>query len=189
MKLDFNTSHVTVYLLLSVRLLLFALFQYISCYCLSSLANLIPLAYLISIHLMLLFIDGDATRALMTQKFQYISCYCLSTMFYLSLLNLQISIHLMLLFIFTEARSVLLKILFQYISCYCLSILYGKNIPEDGNFNTSHVTVYRKRNHLRLNTLQHFNTSHVTVYRRCTERKESPTRISIHLMLLFILCT
>ena len=97
------------------------IFQYISCYCLSSYGKY--------------GIDNLV-------KFQYISCYCLSK----CLLNMQyvfrISIHLMLLFIpvQTEHQSAkcyfntshvtvyliqfcksIYLLVFQYISCYCLS--------------------------------------------------------------------
>ena len=74
----FNTSHVTVYpqpLELSYS---FLLFQYISCYCLSTYLCFCFYQILISIHLMLLFIGTDGDNANAEYKFQYISCYCLS---------------------------------------------------------------------------------------------------------------
>mgnify|MGYP001779365904 CR=1 FL=1 len=79
-------------------------------------------------------------------------------------LEFRISIHLMLRFI------------------YMLSCLY----EIYRNFNTSHVTVYLKNSALKLGTTMYFNTSHVTVYpqsRKWLSRKE---KISIHLMLRFI---
>ena len=77
-----------------------------------------------------------------------------------------ISIHLMLLFI---------------------STMLADRIKGGTHFNTSHVTVYLVRMwfwkwHI------HFNTSHVTVYRKTwREAVSCYIRISIHLMLLFIL--
>ena len=142
-------------------------FQYISCYCLSSV------------------IQVDRFHA---SSFQYISCYCLSYLRHVySHLSLNfntshvtvyryhstsfffatfISIHLMLLFIKEQkAEEIYLK-LFQYISCYCLSHFLLLVQMQLFNFNTSHVTVYLDSNHV-LNC---------------------PSNISIHLMLLFIVC-
>ena len=118
-------------------------------------------------------------------SFQYISCYCLSRKKQRLQLKVLISIHLMLLFI----RSV-------------------QSIWEQREyFNTSHVTVYRKRYrcifcrttisiHLMLLfiknfkpkscALSHFNTSHVTVYHAFVHHSTPLLVISIHLMLLFI---
>ena len=82
--------------------------------------------------------------------------------------------------------------------------------PRFVNFNTSHVTVYHKGTQLRKEQTKNFNTSHVTVYRRHTGndhpvsefqyiscyclsvlkyRIRPVEKISIHLMLLFILHT
>ena len=64
---DFNTSHVTVYLGPIFVFSCFAVFQYISCYCLSPL---------------------DYSSVINAISFQYISCYCLSnelTPFYIFL--------------------------------------------------------------------------------------------------------
>ena len=76
---DFNTSHVTVYLVIPMR---------------SGPVNNI------SIHLMLLFIFIFCAAIFPFFRFQYISCYCLS--------SAVVS--------FSPDSS-----LFQYISCYCLS--------------------------------------------------------------------
>ena len=75
---DFNTSHVTVYLIGCVSTPIGRKFQYISCYCLSQESNKGCRNVRISIHLMLLFIECNKAR-------------CKSS-------NI-ISIHLMLLFI------------------------------------------------------------------------------------------
>ena len=85
--------------------------------------------------------------------------------------------------------------------------MFWSSVP--GDFNTSHVTVYRYSMMLHSPRYSNFNTSHVTVYRvtvsptfrfnvfqyiSCYCLSESdwiPTtgnRISIHLMLLFIRC-
>ena len=55
------------------------------------------------------------------------------------------------------------------------------------HFNTSHVTVYRSNHLPTLSRNSYFNTSHVTVYLRLLCRLHTEYRISIHLMLLFIL--
>ena len=68
-----------------------------------------------------------------------------------------------------------------------ISTMLADRIKGGTHFNTSHVTVYLVRMwfwkwHI------HFNTSHVTVYRKTwREAVSCYIRISIHLMLLFIL--
>ena len=140
---DFNTSHVTVYPFANLFASTVPAFQYISCYCLSLsdhltigkttyfntshvtvylyyLSPCIPI-YLISIHLMLLFID----------------------LFDISpLCSTSISIHLMLLFINIFFPKFFRKLIFQYISCYCLSLVELHIFCNSAYFNTSHVTVY-----------------------------------------------
>ena len=78
---------------------LLSLFQYISCYCLSSGINKFTCNFMISIHLMLLFIRRAPVTVPFPMPFQYISCYCLSRCSWQSVGTRQ----------------------FQYISCYCLS--------------------------------------------------------------------
>ena len=77
-RIYFNTSHVTVYLL--------------SLPCVYSSTH-------ISIHLMLLFIGWQQSIRNDSKKFQYISCYCLSFLLHSESDSFLISIHLMLLFI------------------------------------------------------------------------------------------
>ena len=91
---------------------------------------------------MLRFISAGACVGSGQTIFQYISCYGLSCSIYFLKRQFNISIHLML-------RFISLRALCQ---------------PEDGNFNTSHVTVYPLLFLLSLLFLQDFNTSHVTVY-------------------------
>ena len=119
-------------------------FQYISCYCLSPFYSKSVQPLMISIHLMLLFILVDGCKMCPLYKFQYISCYCLSgrgssiervsTFQYISCYCLSYLIHL---------KQYQLS-LFQYISCYCLSNQHPTLMRDLANFNTSHVTVYRK---------------------------------------------
>ena len=116
----FNTSHVTVYRGASTTPRKFAQFQYISCYCLSMMNFYILLIWLN-------FNTSHVTVYLHSQyqvhhkyTFQYISCYCLSKGQTSNSTLDRISIHLMLLFIrIVKARY-----------------------RSDGDFNTSHVTVY-----------------------------------------------
>ena len=70
----------------------------------------------------------------------------------------------MLLFIHSATTQAIKNVTFQYISCYCLSCIEHKYNKMSDNFNTSHVTVYRRTPYIIV----------VTVI------------ISIHLMLLFI---
>ena len=99
---------------------------------------------LISIHLMLLFISAPGIQRSVHRKFQYISCYCLS---------------------YAVKYNTPVVITFQYISCYCLSFCSSRTALEYKDFNTSHVTVYQYRYLIYLVRID----------------------ISIHLMLLFIL--
>ena len=122
-------------------------------------------SFLISIHLMLLFIRMAAVGGERSIVFQYISCYCLSVSGFDSF----ISAHL-----------------FQYISCYCLSGLSLGLFNDQADFNTSHVTVYPCCTSEKSLVQLHFNTSHVTVYLPVLPTEISTPQISIHLMLLFI---
>ena len=54
------------------------------------------------------------------------------------------------------------------------------------HFNTSHVTVYLNSIINSKHTCHHFNTSHVTVYLYSSDDECSSKGISIHLMLRFI---
>ena len=161
-------------------------FQYISCYCLSSV------------------IQVDRFHA---SSFQYISCYCLSYLRHVySHLSLNfntshvtvyryhstsfffatfISIHLMLLFIEEQEKVEITYTIFQYISCYCLSILHVHIVLQFPYFNTSHVTVYRQRN---LQRFYNVGFQYISCY--CLSHTKGKRRkinsISIHLMLLFI---
>ena len=96
---------------------------------------------------------------------------------------------------------------FQYISCYSLSINSKMTVYLIARFNTSHVTLYQYKAcklHIRP---ERFNTSHVTLYLEGEIIEEKPltfqyiscyslsiscpicffrTVVSIHLMLLFI---
>ena len=58
---------------------------------------------------------------------------------------------------------------------------------KDLHFNTSHVTVYPSFSSSVSSGSSYFNTSHVTVYRHRRSVEMHKKRISIHLMLLFIL--
>ena len=162
---NFNTSHVTVYLGVIFILFFTYIFQYISCYCLSSGGSdsdimldhfntshvtVYPVApfssdnvQIISIHLMLLFI---------TETYR------------LTGWDRHISIHLMLLFIESGISK---KTFLIQISIH-LMLLF--------------ICFIRQCNKL----FVHFNTSHVTVYQYLYTSTAFASIISIHLMLLFI---
>ena len=99
-SINFNTSHVTVYLsacntsdkrfLISIHLMLLFIKKGLG-------QN--PALTIISIHLMLLFILSSGVDRRVGNVFQYISCYCLSCVRWFCKTCKQISIHLMLLFI------------------------------------------------------------------------------------------
>ena len=116
-------------------------FQYISCYSLSKQTNKDEWFRGVSIHLMLLFIIPSHSISLSSSMFQYISCYSLS-----------------------ELPPHLWRVLvpFQYISCYSLSRGTLKWAKRNKRFNTSHVTLYRRK-HLS-NTLQEDLFQYISCY-------------------------
>ena len=120
--LHFNTSHVTVYLSDCCCTTQRNIFQYISCYCLSYKCFFGNVWYIISIHLMLLFIGFTQPVIIDKNKFQYISCYCLS--------NCLASFRLLLLHFNTS-----------HVTVY--HIEQSDHLHHTAHFNTSHVTVYR----------------------------------------------
>ncbi len=96
-------------------------FQYISCYCLSVCGRGTCLSDVISIHLMLLFINFPLLLPLFAIAFQYISCYCLSLPHVNYTANTSyfntshVTVYHIICAIPEDYK------LFQYISCYCLS--------------------------------------------------------------------
>ena len=140
----------------------------------------------VSIHLMLLFIEAALFSEQGDDVFQYISCYSLSpfrayrkdpaSVFqYISCYSLSlwigtlssipdVSIHLMLLFISLPYSSIKMYSTFQYISCYSLSH------PQRLLQSSGHVSI-----HLML----------LFIFTNFTHWKSS-CYVSIHLMLLFI---
>ena len=228
-SVNFNTSHVTVYLApCHCESLSFCPFQYISCYCLSTtftsnngedvgfqyiscyclsvVRNHTAIASFISIHLMLLFINParqqtqkrqdfntshvtvyrlTRKQSRKTNRFQYISCYCLSRCQKNMIQYSLISIHLMLLFIDCIADENPSSLAFQYISCYCLSHCHNLF------FCHFRISIHLMLLFIIMNTFEaecefDFNTSHVTVYQLCYHKPFCIRCISIHLMLLFI---
>ena len=100
-NLCFNTSHVVIYQEKNKRDKNMYKFQYISCCYLSQhLTLFLPIIYVVSIHLMLLFIATEEEQTVTEQAFQYISCCYLSLSDCRTMIMLPfVSIHLMLLFI------------------------------------------------------------------------------------------
>ena len=167
---DFNTSHVTVYLIHdtwicsvvlisihlmllfirvhSVRISLYFIFQYISCYCLSA---------------------TEGTTFVDKYWFQYISCYCLSSSFVHSAFrksnfntshvtvyprrrhteSFSLRFQYISCYCLSACPDVVLEVAysFQYISCYCLSFFSFVDMVKSAYFNTSHVTVYHLATH------------------------------------------
>ena len=58
--------------------------------------------------------------------------------------------------------------------------------PSFLSFNTSHVTLYRRKIRKLLRENGSFNTSHVTLYHAISDNQALYFLVSIHLMLLFI---
>ena len=96
---NFNTSHVTVYQNKSAYDIAKEIFQYISCYCLSTCKSFFYIVNEISIHLMLLFICFSAIIHCFCLHFNtsHVTVYPESRTF--DRTTIFISIHLMLLFI------------------------------------------------------------------------------------------
>ena len=78
---NFNTSHVTVYHVSKPRIIVVTVFQYISCYCLSSSSSLafVTMPYFNTSHVTVY--PNEISICIYQNSFQYISCYCLSTPF------------------------------------------------------------------------------------------------------------
>ena len=183
---SFNTSHVTLYLRAEAPR---------------------TIRGMVSIHLMLLFIENGKWLHLPMESFQYISCYSLSPLprmhtirlesfntshvtLYLLLMdgalrNHFVSIHLMLLFIIHILSYLLECRVFQYISCYSLSRIYS--VYDMALYVSIHLMLLFIKNPLQKgDVVRGFNTSHVTLYLAAGVTVKEPYFVSIHLMLLFI---
>ena len=172
-KYGFNTSHVTLYQMLSV---------------------ICSGKQEVSIHHMLLFIlksvfTGETETCFNTSHvtlylnttvvyadiggFQYITCYSLSSRQRTRFLVWSVSIHHMLLFIGSGKSLHCAKMMFQYITCYSLSTNLQESTASIYRFNTSHVTLYLIPAHGIKRDVR-FNTSHVTLYLEESEAMNSP---------------
>ena len=100
----------------------------------------------------------------------------------------KVSIHLMLLFICAPMHG---KYRRNPVSIHLMLLFIGTNSGVASlyctGFNTSHVVVYHSKTGVRVYHLYCFNTSHVVVYPFKLDLGIPPYRVSIHLMLLFIL--
>ena len=97
-----------------------------------------------------------------------------------------ISKHLMLLFIFVKYSADRTENKFQNISCYCLSIavyFFGTGFPVFQNI--SCYCLSKCTNNFCTGFVD-FKTSHVIVYPKQPDSRTDTTKISKHLMLLFI---
>ena len=164
-----------------------AKFQYISCYSLSQYRVCqAEWRELVSIHLMLFFIDYLLSAAKRSGSFQYISCYslshtlehisgCISQFQYISCYSLSnydsawrheydVSIHLMLFFIDMECKELKPKERFNTSHVILYQRLEDGQEQKKPGFNTSHVILYPSE--LTQSELERsFNTSHVILYR------------------------
>ena len=162
----------------------------------------------VSIHLMLLFIDGTLIGHHTIALFQYISCYSLSVTLpdnygtfwkfqYISCYSLSMY----------ESYSDHFKKEFQYISCYSLSertfifvirtsvsihlmlLFISESVRGiSALMKFQYISCYSlsEDGQVTMELQQCFNTSHVTLYRREWQKCLGIDAVSIHLMLLFI---
>ena len=165
---NFNTSHVTVYrIYIPASVQYINEFQYIPCYGLSVSAAIkaVGISHFNTSHVTVYpdrlfpleeyfhnFNTSHVTvylkwhaETFRIKQFQYISCYGLSRKHRITTGRENISIHLMLRFIGKVCERLHCGATFQYISCYGLSKLFVAVKVWYPNFNTSHVTVYRRR--------------------------------------------
>ena len=162
-------------------------FQYISCYSLSrisyrvSSANAFQCISCYSLSMPCLW------KIQCNRAFQYISCYSLSATTqlvfqYMSSFNTShVTLYL------TTKKTIKGDDEFQYISCYSLSksyVIFLKNTIVSIHLMLLFIIISYPPNLLYLCS---FNTSHVTLYRNLQRRRIYKKRVSIHLMLLFIL--
>ena len=140
------------------------MFQYISCYSLSSISLMEWSWTVVSIHLMLLFI-----RQYHLLELQYCRFNTSHVTLYPSTNDIpytfnSVSIHLMLLFIGLVDQSYNCYYLCFNTSHVTLYLSSAKTVYSCRCFNTSHVTLYRKFYRILLQIIRSFNTSHVTLY-------------------------
>ena len=145
---------------------LLSVFQYISCYCLSSFV-ISPTSYRlyfntshVTVYLSMFAFSHEKQSNFNTSHvtvYQSIKGNCRTIW--------TISIHLMLLFIFVLSLLMHNLCWFQYISCYCLSKLYLCLVLQSKQF--QYISCYcLSGNAFILSRIWlNFNTSHVTVYR------------------------
>ena len=183
----FNTSHVTVYPLASLFIIVFLRFQYISCYCLSVIRIAIAGAdgYFNTSHVTVYRRYREPASNIVTDfNTSHVTVYHIRSIVCTTLYH--ISIHLMLLFIISACIYSSLQIHFNtsHVTVYpkrktgqpyradisihlMLLFIWQEWISYsiiDWHFNTSHVTVYHCKYYPDLHYLSDFNTSHVTVY-------------------------
>ena len=225
----FNTSHVTLYHYQDQEGGIWFEFQYISCYSLSGFMgngqNIIKRfntshvtlyrntrcggegKSIVSIHLMLLFIELRKQLKKAKEGFQYISCYSLSESPSDYKFERRVSIHLMLLFIHSGWLQEEMEKRFQYISCYslsfrrwCGSVLGRVSIHLMLLFIGIPAGIQKRRIKVSIHLMLLFisKATHkdyqgrtfqdISCYSlsRCCEKISHKCKVSIHLMLLFI---
>ena len=144
MVLNFNTSHVTVYLhRIHTKKCLLCNFNtsHVTVYHYS--VEICQAGRKISIHPMLRFIRYIPSNCSSSCEFQYIPCYGLSSC------------------------SFVMYPCNMYFNTSHVTVYLGQTRIirlQDFYFNTSHVTVYRRNKETSCADVEYFNTSHVTVY-------------------------
>ena len=185
------------------------MFQYISCYSLSSSGIFLPVIIGVSIHLMLLFIENlDVITANLNLRFNtsHVTLYlfpintkflkeqCFNTS-HVTLypfpqntgqLLLRVSIHLMLLFIFCFFSTSDAAVPFQYISCYSLSLRHYTPVLSQSKF--QYISCYSLSNIIKLLNSLIITFQYISCYSLSGTKIAGIecVSVSIHLMLLFI---
>ena len=120
---------------------------------------------MVSIHLMLLFIEGTLQDGNVKEGFQYISCYSLSEI---------------------PRGQVIATPVFQYISCYSLSLSQERVIKRITRF--QYISCYSLSTTIRTMRNRRSKFQYISCYSLSESRASNICfiQVSIHLMLLFI---
>ena len=183
---NFNTSHVTVYQLAHGGYNAACLFQYISCYCLSSLLQFIIPCNLFQ-YISCYCLSENFHTYKISSGFQYISCYCLS---YTQAVRNAVdrNFNTSHVTVYPRPHTTVLRYTVISIHLMLLFITARHNIYEQPHIISIHLMLlFINLNRWENNVFDYFNTSHVTVYLDAGTSNSVPCVISIHLMLLFIL--
>ena len=188
LKRGFNTSHVTLYLPASHPLKLFLRrfnTSHVTLYHRPAFQK--RCGFLVSIHLMLLFIGHAQIQNAFNILFQYISCYSLSQKRF-SLSCFCTGFQYISCYSLSEIPrgQVIATPVFQYISCYSLSLSQGRVIKRITRF--QYISCYSLSTTIRTMRNRRSKFQYISCYSLSESRASNICfiQVSIHLMLLFI---